>query len=109
MAVGQEADLISNAAASSRISKSGLLHPTSVSFDSGGNLLVADGLARVVVYYQGASTNTPATRILGVDTSQNAAAVSAISVGNVTSAVAVGNNVVVIDNSNNRVLDPTLR
>jgi uncharacterized protein (TIGR03437 family) len=106
-AIGQ-ADLVSSVAATSRTTKMGLVFPTSVSFDSAGNMLVADGLDRVVVYGPNSGTNYPAIRILGVavaTASQPApAAVSAINVGNVTSAIATANNVIVADTGNNRVL-----
>jgi len=106
--VGQ-ADLVSSIAAASRITKSGLLNPTSVSFDSAGNMLVADALDRVVVYAAGSiGTNATASRILGVavptPSQPNPPEVSAISVGNVTSAIGPGSNVIVVDSGNNRVL-----
>jgi uncharacterized protein (TIGR03437 family) len=107
-AVGQ-ADLVSSVAVTARTIKSGLSNPTSVSFDSAGNMLVADGLDRVVVYAAGSiGTNVTASRILGVAvptaSQPNPPAVSAINVGNVTSVLASGNNVIVVDNGNNRIL-----
>jgi uncharacterized protein (TIGR03437 family) len=101
-ALGQ-ADLLSNVAANSRTTKIGLAFPTSVSFDSAGNMLVADGLNRVVVYAPNSGTNYPSIRILGVAVPA-AATASAINIGNVTSAVAAGNNIFVADSGNNRVL-----
>src|SRR5579863_2867651 len=107
LAVGQQ-DLVSSIAGVMQTSKSGLSHPTSVSFDSAGNMLVADGFHRVVVYPAGVGFSATASRILGVAVASiaqpNPPAVSAISVGNVTSALALGSNLVVVDSSNNRVL-----
>ena len=107
LAVGQ-ADLVSNVSASTRNIKSGLLKPTGVSFDSAGNMLVADGLARVLVYPPGVGPNAPAIRILGIavatQAQPNPPNVSSTSVGNVSSATAAGNNIFVADSSNNRVL-----
>lgn len=106
-AIGQ-ADLVSSIPAMSRISKAGLSFPTSVAFDSAGNMLVADALNRVVVYSSGSGTNSPAYRILGVAvptaSQPTPPAVSEINVGNVSSALAVGNSIVVMDTGNNRVL-----
>jgi uncharacterized protein (TIGR03437 family) len=107
-AVGQ-ADLVSSVAPMLRITKTGLLNPTSVAFDSSGNMLVADALARVVVYVTGTfTTNATANRILGValptPSQPNPPPVSAISVGAVTSAIATSTSVIVVDSENNRVL-----
>ena len=100
--IGQ-ADFISAVAAGSQTTLLGLLNPTSVSFDSAGNMLVSDALNRVVVYPPGSTTNATATRILGVAIPRSPQP-SAIQVGYVTSAIAAGNNVIVVDNGNNRVL-----
>src|SRR5579863_2954993 len=54
--IGQ-ADFVSSVGASSQTSLSGLTNPTSVSFDSAGNMLVADSLLRVVVYPPASTTN----------------------------------------------------
>lgn len=99
-----QADFVSNTAGNSRTSKSALSRPTSVAFDAAGRMLVADGLARVLVYAPAPATNTPALRILGVDTTQNAPRLSAINVGGPISAVATGSNVVVLDSAANRIL-----
>jgi uncharacterized protein (TIGR03437 family) len=105
--IGQ-ANLTSNVSATVRTSTSSLFYPTSVSFDSGGNMLVADSLDRMLVFPPSSGTNASAIRILGIaqpTTAQPApAAVSDIAVGDVTSAVAAGANIVVVDSSNNRVL-----
>jgi len=105
--IGQ-ADLLSSVAATSRTTKTGLEFPTSVSFDSAGNMLVADGLDRVLVYGPNSGTNYPAIRILGVAVptaaQPNPAPVSEINVGNVAGVIAAGNNVIVVDRGNNRVL-----
>jgi uncharacterized protein (TIGR03437 family) len=107
IAVGQ-ADLVSSLPAATRNTKTGLLHPTSVSFDPAGNMLVADALDRVVVYTPASGTNATAYRILGVAVATlaqpNPPLVSEINVGNVTAAFATGNNVIVVDSGNNRVL-----
>jgi uncharacterized protein (TIGR03437 family) len=107
LAVGQK-DLLSNTAATVRTGTSGLVAPTGIAFDQPGNLLIADGLARVVVYPAGIGLNASASRILGIDTSQNTNAASAISVGGTSGTVegvsVVGANILVADNNNNRVL-----
>ncbi len=106
-AIGQ-ADLVSSIPAKSRIAKTGLSFPTSVAFDPAGNMLVADALDRVLVYSPGSGTNSPAYRILGVavptPSQPTPPAVSEINVGNVSSAIAVGNNIVVVDTGNHRIL-----
>jgi uncharacterized protein (TIGR03437 family) len=105
--IGQ-ADLVSSVAASSQTSMTNLTNPTSVSFDTSGDMLVADTLHRVLVYGTGITTNSAALRIIGVATPTAAQptppAVSAIAVGNVTSAIAAGGDIVVIDNGDNRAL-----
>ena len=105
--IGQ-ANLTSNVAATMRTSVSGLFYPTSVAFDSVGNMLVADSFDRVLVFPPNSGTNSSASRILGVATATasqpNPPAVSDVSVGVVTSAIAAGSNVIVVDSSNNRVL-----
>src|SRR6201999_1592563 len=90
---------VSNVAASSQTTLSGLVNPTGVSFDSAGNMLVADAGHRVVVYPPGSSTNAVATRILGVAAPASSQP-SAINVGYVTSVIAAGSNVIVVDNTN---------
>jgi uncharacterized protein (TIGR03437 family) len=106
--IGQ-ADLVSSVAPTVRITKTGLLHPTGVALDSAGNMLVADALARVVVYATGGlTTNATASRILGValptSSQPNPPPVSAIAVGSATSVIATTSNVIVADTENNRVL-----
>jgi len=105
--IGQ-ANLTSNVAATLRTSTSGLFYPTSVSFDSAGNMLVADSLDRMLVFPPSSKTNASASRILGIAQPTTAQptppAVSDIAVGDVTSAIAAGTNIVVVDSSNNRVL-----
>jgi uncharacterized protein (TIGR03437 family) len=105
--IGQ-VDLVSSVGATTRTTKSGLSFPTSVAFDSAGNMLVADALARVVVYPPGSTTNATASRILGVavptSTQPTPPAVSAINVASVSSAIAAGNSIVVVDTGNHRVL-----
>ena len=108
LAVGQQ-DLISSVAATVRTSKTGMTRPTAVAFDATGRLLVADALARVLVYPAGVGLNAAAIRILGVDTSQNGTNTpTAISVGGTQGTVegvtVVGSNILVSDNNNNRVL-----
>lgn len=100
--IGQK-DFVSSVGATAQNSLAGLTNPTSVSFDSAGNLLVADGLFRMVVYPPNSTTNATATRILGVP-ALGTTQPTAIGTGFVTSAIAAGSNVIVVDNSNNRVL-----
>jgi uncharacterized protein (TIGR03437 family) len=100
--IGQ-ADFVSSKAATSQTSLSGLTNPTSVSFDSAGNMLVSDSLARVVVYPPASATNATAIRIIGIATPPSNQP-GAVNVGYVTSAIATGNNIIVVDNGFNRVL-----
>jgi uncharacterized protein (TIGR03437 family) len=100
--IGQ-ADFTSSVAATSQTSLSGLTNPTSVSFDSVGNMLVADSLSRVVVYPPASTTNAMAIRIIGVAVPASTQP-GPINVGYATSAIAAGSNVVVVDNAFNRVL-----
>jgi uncharacterized protein (TIGR03437 family) len=107
LAIGQP-DLVSNAAATTPITKSGLRQPTGIAFDSAGDMLVADQLGRVVVYPPGVGTNASATRIVGVVFQQQGqpppASVSAMSLGNTIGVAALGTNIAVTDTGNNRVL-----
>jgi len=106
-AIGQ-ADFTSNGAGSGRTSKTGLVNPTSVAFDSAGRMLVADALARVLEYAAGSTTNAPAERILGVAVPvQGQPAPANVSSVNITSSSAVSanaNNVFVVDSNAHRVL-----
>jgi uncharacterized protein (TIGR03437 family) len=105
--IGQ-VNLVSNVAATDRTSTSGLFNPSGVAFDAAGNMLVADSLARVLVFPPGSGTHASAIRILGIAmptaAQPNPPAVSDISVGDVTSAIGAGTDIVVVDSSNNRVL-----
>jgi uncharacterized protein (TIGR03437 family) len=107
LAAGQK-DLVSSTAATSRISTSTMAAPTGIAFDPVGNLLVADGLARVLVYPPGIGLNASAIRLLGLDTSQTTNAASAIAIGGSSGTVegvaVAGANILVADNNNNRVL-----
>jgi uncharacterized protein (TIGR03437 family) len=107
LAVGQT-DLLSSLAVTTRNSKTGLVRPTSVCFDTAGRMLVADAAARLVVYPAGVGANVPAIRILGIATATaaqpNPPVVSEISVTSVVSATAVGTSIVVVDSADNRLL-----
>ncbi len=100
--IGQ-ATFVSSVTATSQTSLSGLTNPTSVSFDSAGNMLVADALFRTVVYPPGSTTNATATRIIGVPL-PGTSPPTAVGVSFVTSAIAAGSNIIVVDSPNNRVL-----
>ena len=100
--IGQK-DFVSNAPATSQTSLTNLTDPTSVAFDSIGNMLVADRLDRVLVFPPGSTTNSPATRYLGIAVPASSQP-SAVQVGFVTSVTAAGGNIIVVDASNNRVL-----
>jgi uncharacterized protein (TIGR03437 family) len=106
-AVGQ-ADLVSSAAVFTRTTKTGLNSPTSVAFDATGRMLVADALARVVVYAASPTTGVAAIRLLGVavpsQAQPNPPAVSGYNIGSATAVAANGTDVFVVDSVNNRVL-----
>ncbi|MDP9053989.1 MAG: hypothetical protein M3N93_06755 [Acidobacteriota bacterium] len=89
--------------ATSRTVKTALAYPVSIAFDPTGRMLVADNLARVLVYAAGASGNATAIRITGVDAS-NSASVSAINIGSATGVAANAGNIFVVDATNSRVL-----
>ena len=100
--IGQST-FISSTPATTQTTLTALVNPTSVSFDSAGNMLVADAGLRVVVYGPGISSGAAAMRVLGVPL-LNAPEPTATGVGFVTSVVAAGSNVIVVDNTNNRIL-----
>ncbi len=100
--IGQK-DFVSSVSATSQTSLTNLTNPTSVSFDSTGNMLVADGQHRVVVFPPGSTTNSSATRYLGIAVPASTQP-SAVQVGFITSVVAAGSNVIVVDAGFNRVL-----
>jgi uncharacterized protein (TIGR03437 family) len=101
-------DFITNAGAGSRVIKTGLASPTGIAIDSKGRILVADGLARVLVYAAGSTTNAPAVRIAGVSVNAQGQPNSTVPTPvNLTSATAVSTNgvdVFVADPSSNRVV-----
>lgn len=105
--IGQ-ANQTSKVQGTSRTSTSGLIFPTSVAFDTAGDMLVADAGDRVLVFPPNSGTNASASRILGIAmataSQPNPPTVSDISVGLVTSAISAGSNIIAVDSSNNRVL-----
>lgn len=100
--IGQK-DFASNMAATTQTSLTNITSPTSVAFDSIGNMLVADALHRVVVYPPGSTTNSPASKYLGIAVPPSNQP-SAVQVGFISSVTAAGSNVIVADTSDNRVL-----
>ena len=103
LAVGQP-DLLTATATTSRASRTGMARPTSIAFDSGGRMYVADALARVLVYGSGIGLNAVASRILGADPTSATNAPSAITLGaQAQSVFNAGPNVVVTDTNNHRV------
>lgn len=101
--IGQQNFVSTIEASNGQTTLTGLAFPTSVSFDSAGDMLVADGLDRVVVYPPGSTTNATATRVLGVPL-PNTTAPTSTATGFIPSAIAAGSNVIVADLTNNRVL-----
>lgn len=100
--IGQK-DFVSSTAATLATSLSGLSGPLSVTFDPAGDLLIADELDRVVAYPPNATTNTQATKLLGIAAPPSSTP-SAIQTGLITAVVAAGANVIVADEGFNRVL-----
>ncbi len=100
--LGQQ-DFTHSTAATSQTTKTGLSQPVAIAIDSTGDLLVADEFDRVVVYTPGATTNTSASRILGV-AGQQTTPVNATGLSNVVGVTAIGTNILVSDTGNNRVL-----
>ena len=105
LAVGQP-DLVSSAPGTSPLSGLGLVHPAGLSFDSSGNLFVADAGARVLVYPPNPGPNATASRILGIvtQTQPPQPAVNQTGLASANSVSAAGNNVIVSDGANNRVM-----
>ncbi|MEI6475457.1 MAG: hypothetical protein WCO75_08690, partial [Planctomycetota bacterium] len=66
LVIGQN-DFVSRTQATSVTSKTNLLQPLGLSFDSTGHLLVVDSGRRVLVYPTGVATNGVALRIMGLD------------------------------------------
>jgi len=100
--IGQK-DFLSSVAATSQTSLTNLTNPTSVAFDSVGNMLVADALHRVLAYPGGSTTNSPAVKFLGVVV-PGSTQPSAVQTGFISSVIAAGTNVIVVDAGFNRVL-----
>lgn len=105
LAVGQP-DLVSSGQGLGSTSTAGLIDPTGVSFDSSGNLFVADSAARVLVYSPNPGPNASAVRILGIATPTQPAQppINQTGLASANSVLASANNVIVADGSNNRVM-----
>ena len=95
-------------APTSRTDKTGVYFPVGIAFDTSGRMLVADGLARVLVYAANPTTNAAAIRMLGVDVptqaNPNPASVSATNIGSPAGVAANGSNIFVADPGNSRVM-----
>ena len=99
-----QADFVSAVAATSRMTKTGLLLPQGLAIDPTGRILVTDAESRVVVYPAAPAVNAQAIRILGIDTSQTSTFTTQIAVNNPFGVAATSAGVVVADTSNNRLL-----
>ena len=104
LVVGQS-DFSLRVQASSQISKTTLGLPQALAFDPAGRLLVADGLARVLVYPATIGSNAVAIRILGLDQmAQTTGAPTQISIGTSFGIAATPAGVIVADTQDNRVM-----
>ncbi len=98
-----QADLVSSVGATSQSSLTGLTAPSGVTFDPAGNMLVADSLARVVVYAPGATFNSSATLLLGI-ASNPKTPINNTGFASAAAVYATGSNIFVSDTGNNRIL-----
>ena len=103
LAIGQ-ANLVSSVSATSQTSLTGLATPTGVTFDSAGNMLVADQFGRVVVYPPGATFSSSATMLLGIASPAATTPINNTGVANAIAVYATAANIFVSDSGNNRVL-----
>jgi uncharacterized protein (TIGR03437 family) len=101
--VGQ-ANMTSVTQASSQLSLTGVSHPSSVAFDSSGNMFVADGLGRALQYAPPITTNVPASRILGIDLNTPPPFASSMNASSPQSVIAAGGNVILLDAGFNRAM-----
>ena len=99
-----QADLVSSVSATSQTSLTGLASPTGVTFDSAGNMLVADQFHRVVVYSPGATFNSSAALLLGIAPASATTPINNTGMGTALAVYATATNVFVSDAGNNRVL-----
>ncbi|MDE3198522.1 MAG: hypothetical protein KGN84_19395, partial [Acidobacteriota bacterium] len=103
LVVGQP-DFTTTAAATSRISKTGLVAPQGLGFDTAGRLLVSDSASRVLVYDAGISSNAAvAIRIAGVDSSTSSTTTQ-IQMSNPFGVTGSAAGIIVADTTNSRVL-----
>ncbi len=103
LAVGQ-ADLVSSVQATSQTSLTGLAGPSGVTFDSAGNMLVADAFSRVVVYSPGVTFNSSGSLLLGINPPAATTPINNTGFARVLSVYANASNIFVSDYGNNRVL-----
>ncbi len=104
LVIGQN-DFASRISTTSSTSKTNLIQPQGISFDSTGRLFVADLGRRVLVYPAGVATNGVASRIMGLDPAVfNTNNQSAISLGVAYGVVGTSAGIVVADSSNNRLM-----
>ena len=87
-----------------RNGKNYLSQPAGLAFDPAGRLFIADSAARVVVYAPPFAIGQSIARIMGVDISANAPAVSEGTLGAAQSVFFVGSNPYVVDSGNARIL-----
>lgn len=101
--VGQQ-NMITATAANTPLSTTALNHPTGVSFDSSGNMLVSDQLSRGLVFTAPIGTNAAASIILGLDATTQPPNASSADAGNPTSVIATAQNVLLVDAAFSRVM-----
>ncbi len=100
-------DFVSRTALTVRNSKSTLITPQGLAFDSAGRLLVADGGSRILVYPAGVNSNGLATRLLGIDVTQNSTNTTQTALLNPLGVAANSSGIIVADTANNRLLGYT--
>ena len=105
MVIGQ-ADFVSNGTLGvTRTTKTQIVHPNGISFDTTGRLYVTDQLFRVLEYDSPLSTNQAAARILGVDTTSTiAASPTQVALNGPQGVVGLDTGPIVADTSNNRLM-----